>query len=114
MRQVKQPGLPTSDDLGSTFSNSLLRQVRDAGIDIESLRFPNETEFEEKVQTRSNHVKIVQMRHNLAHGNILDYVNRDLGLFTPECLRDECARLKEIAKDWIDEIARYRSSMNTT
>lgn len=114
MHQIEQPGLPNPEDLGSTFSNSLLQQAYGVGMEIEALQFPGETDFEEKVQTRSNHVKIVQLRHSLAHGNVLGYVNCDLDLFTPECLRDDCSSLKAIAKVWIDEIATYRSSIITT
>ncbi|WP_141491742.1 hypothetical protein [Longimonas halophila] len=114
LHQIEQPDLPRSEDLGSTFSNSLLRQAREVGINTKTLQFPGETDFDQRVQTRNDHVRIVQLRHNLAHGNVLDHVNRDLDLFTPECLREVCSDLQGSTKEWIAEIANFRSSNITT
>jgi len=108
MYQLDDPDIPEPEDLGSTLSNSLLRQAREVGIDVGTLQFPEETDFEEKIETRNDNVKVVSLRHDLAHGNVLEYVNRDLNFFTPECLREVSSQLRVVTENWIDEIAAYR------
>jgi hypothetical protein len=106
---------PFDEDLGQTLSNALLRTASLAGLPVGSLAFPGEPDFFEKLESRSPYVELVRVRHNLAHGNIQEYVNRDLGdenaFFTPECLRSLASLLEQLAGKWVTEIAAFRSTL---
>ena len=113
MHQLQDIQLPEADELGATLSNKLLRSANDVGLPIDNLAFPDEADFNDKLNTNRNHVAIVRTRHDLAHGNVLSYLNRDLGednvFFTPECLRDLSEILVPITLAWIDALADFRS-----
>src|SRR4029077_13880211 len=79
-------GKTIEDNLGATLSNPLIKNARDRGLPVRTLAFPNEHDFDLKLAGRE-HVEIVRVRHNLAHGNIVEYMNREQEMFTPECLR---------------------------
>lgn len=105
---------PFDGDLGPVLSNSLLRLAREHGLPVEALAFPDETDFLATLGTRRPEVRIVQIRNDLAHGNIQRYVNRDLGdeiaFFTPECLRRVAESLQVVSMRWAEELARFRSA----
>ena len=48
--------------------------------------------------------EVVRVRHNLCHGNILEYINTDFGednvFFTPECCRGLTHLLHKVSKEW--------------
>jgi hypothetical protein len=86
--EVKQVPL----DKTPTFSNSLLRQARDLGIPVDDLALPSEQDFVNKLKTNKPNVGIVQLRHDLSHGNTMSFIESLPGtkvqFFTPECLRE--------------------------
>lgn len=112
MKSLESADFLADHDLGKTLSNSLLRDAKEAGLPVEALAFPGEEDFHEKLRSNRPHVKIVQVRHNLAHGNILEFVNEELGadnrFFTPECLRDLSSVLEEICERWTEELSKFR------
>jgi len=96
------------DGLGATLSNPLLRHARDRGLPVDTLAFPGEQDFDAKLANRDTYVEIVRVRHNLAHGNIVEYINQEEGLFTPECLRDTSVRLVALSRSWARALGDYR------
>ena len=101
-------GRDVDDDLGATLSNSLLRVAASRGLPVQALSFPGETDLLVKVQRREPYAEIVRIRHNLAHGNIMEYVNREFGIFTPECLRDLSRQLVATARRWARDLGQFR------
>ena len=99
-------------------SNKLIRQARDAGMPVEHLALPKEKDFDIKlVSEKPNQVdvEIVRLRNNICHGNVLEYVNRDMGeaslFFTPECLRQESAWLLAVCRCWASALGTFRENM---
>ena len=101
-------GKDVDDDQGATLSNSLIRVAASRGLPVQALAFPGETDLLFKVQRREPYAEIVRVRHNLAHGNIMDYVNREFGIFTPECLRDLSRQLVTTARRWARNLGQFR------
>lgn len=99
-----------NDAMGATLSNSLLMQCKARGLPIDCLAFPGEVDFATKIKARSPHVEVVRVRHNLAHGNISDYVKATLGAFTPECLRDLAATITGVSQTWAKELGAFRAA----
>lgn len=97
------------DELGPTLSNSLLWKSRERGIPIAELAFPSEADFDVKIEMRQPYVEVVRIRHNLAHGNIMDYINQEYGIFTPECLRDLGAQLLNMSSVWAGSLGEFRN-----
>ncbi|RDB44730.1 hypothetical protein DU490_00080 [Halomonas sp. DQ26W] len=97
------------DELGPTLSNSLLWQSRERGIPIAELAFPSEADFDAKIEKRQPYAEVVRIRHNLAHGNVMDYINQEYGVFTPECLRDLGAQLLKITNVWAESLGKFRA-----
>lgn len=114
MAQIKKPNRVENVDDVSTLSNGLLRVARAQGLPVECLIFPGEEHFEANLQTKT-HVEIVRIRHNLCHGNILEYVNTELGegnaFFTPECCRDLAHMLYAISRNWAADLGRFRKQI---
>lgn len=101
-----------------TLSNRLLSDALDAGLPVEFLAFPNEQGFMQKLSTKppnTLYVEVVRVRHNLCHGNILEYVNTELGeeyaFFTPECCRELAFKLYEVSKGWAQNLGAFRRSL---
>ena len=113
LHRIKHDHFPFEDDLGSTLSNGLLRQARDAGIPVQLLAFPDEPNFSSDLDTKTP-VRLVMMRNKLAHGNVQSFIIRELGddcaLFTPECLREIAAVLEKISYTWMEGLDSYRKS----
>jgi hypothetical protein len=98
-------------------SNLLILQAREEGLPIEQLAFPGEDDFLTKLQTKKPNrvdVKIVALRNDLAHGNVLDFISRDLGedcsFFTPECLLDIADDLLFVSYQWALQLGIFRST----
>lgn len=112
--QLDNPGAEYDSDLGETLSNSLLRKAKENNLPVELLAFRDEVNFLEELQSKKPSVRIVKFRHSLAHGNILEYINKELGpsqhFFTPECLREEANLLRHISVKWCRELAAFRNN----
>jgi hypothetical protein len=88
--------LPNHD----TLSNKLIRKARDAGMPFEAFAFPDESDFFLMLDTKT-YVRLVQLRHNVCHGNISAFIYKFDGesIFVPECLRATAATLLGISYD---------------
>lgn len=57
-------------------------------------------------------MNLVQVRNDLCHGNILKFVNEELGedapFFTPECLRGLSEVLRGLSHRWAEELGTFR------
>ena len=104
----KLEGKKLDDDLGATLSNPLIRRARHRGLPVQALAFPGEHDFDAKLATRDSYVEVVRVRHNLAHGNIVEYINREPGFFTPECLRDTSFHLLGLSRQWAQQLGEFR------
>lgn len=117
LSQVEKPERVEELDPLKTLSNRLLGDALEAGLPVESLAFPNEQDFLNKLSTKRPNivnVEVVRIRHNLCHGNILEYVNIELGqenaFFTPECCRELALNLYEVSKLWAKNLGSFRWS----
>lgn len=80
MAQLEKPTRVKELDPIKTLSNRLLNSAKELGLPVEALAFPNEGDFLEKLETKRQNqinVEIVRIRHNLCHGNILEYINTE-------------------------------------
>jgi hypothetical protein len=117
MHQLKDFHFEEELDCHQVLSNALIRKGDEAGLPVGTLAFPGETDFVAKLNSAGisrRNVEIVRQRHNLCHGNILEYVNRDLcdqnQFFTPECLRGLSSTLVQISKDWVHALGEFRKT----
>lgn len=112
MKQINGADLLEDSDLGATLGNKLLRHANEAGLPVGTLAFPGEDDFADKLKENQNHVEIVRLRHNLAHGNILEFVCRDLGpsdvFLTPDSLQELSDILLDICERWVEGLGDYR------
>lgn len=93
-------------------SNTLLRQGRDAGLPVEALSFPNENDFKGQLDTKTN-VQVVALRHDICHGNILEFIQtlegeEPIQILTPECLRPTAALLLGVSLKWARDLGDFR------
>jgi hypothetical protein len=102
-------------DPAKMLSNRLLSDAKVAGLPVEALVFPGEQDFLIKLKKKRKkplNVEIVRVRHNLCHGNILEYVNDKLGeqdvFFTPECCRELASILHAVSKAWAEGLGAFR------
>lgn len=98
-------------------SNNLILNAQELGMPVVALAFPGETDFLVKLRTAKPNrldVDVVRQRNNICHGDIFDFINRDLGaentFFTPECLRPLALTLVEVSHVWARELVRFRRS----
>lgn len=114
MRQLTGKKLLEVSDLGATLSNSLLRRAGEAGLPVDKLAFPDEADFGSKIRSNQHHAEIVRVRHNLCHGNVLEWINRELGdsnsFFTPECVRPLTQQLLALSVGWTESLGLFRIS----
>lgn len=96
-------------------SNKLILQAKDCGLEVKYLAFDDEVDFFEKlssVKPNRKDVEIVRLRNNICHGNIIDFINRDLGpdnsFFTPELLKNVTERVLKISLEWCVELGKFR------
>ncbi|MBA2781228.1 hypothetical protein [Billgrantia kenyensis] len=118
MSQVEEPARVKALDPIKTLSNRLLKSAQDAGLPVEALAFPEEGDFLEKLESKKPNLvnaEVVRVRHNLCHGNILEYINTDLGednaVFTPECCRELAHILHKVSKEWAAKLGVFRREM---
>lgn len=118
MAQIEKPALVEELDPTRILSNRLLVAARAAGLPVNKLAFPEETDFIQKLESvkpNIRNVEIVRIRHNLCHGNILEYINKELGednyFFTPECCLKLAVQLLIVSKAWVEELGKFRKAM---
>ena len=98
-------------------SNNLISDAKDLGLPIEALAFPNESDFLNKLQTQKPNVvsvEVVRHRNNICHGNILEFIDSDLGressIFTPVSLRILCFELLNVCGLWAEKLGNFRKA----
>lgn len=118
MTQLENPARVEYLDPVKTLSNRLLKSALDAGMPVEALAFPQEVSLLEKLESKKpNQVnaEVVRIRHNLCHGNILEYINTELGeenaFFTPECCRELAHLLHTVSKEWAKQLGAFRRGL---
>lgn len=96
-------------------SNTLINQAQEAGLPIKYLAFNDEKDFFDKLASSKPNrvdVRIVQLRNNICHGNVMEFVNTELGpenaFFTPECLKPVTEQVLAISADWCVMLGRFR------
>lgn len=115
MSQIENPTQVKELDPAKTLSNRLLKSAYDIGLPVEALAFPDEDKFLENLESKRPNkinVEIVRIRHNFCHGNILEYINTNLGedntFFTPECCRELAYLLYEVSREWAMHLRMFR------
>lgn len=118
LAQIENPKLVEELDPKKLLSNRLLKSARDLGVPVDALAFPLEKNFIDKLQSKKpnlENVEVVRVRHNLCHGNILEYINKDLGegqeFFTPECCRELALTLYIVSKEWAKQLGKFRQTL---
>jgi hypothetical protein len=96
-------------------SNNLILQAHDMGMEVKYLAFNDERDFFERLRsTKPNKrdVEVVRLRNNICHGNIVEFINTDLGpknsYFSPELLKGVTERVLAISADWCESIGKFR------
>jgi hypothetical protein len=114
--QLESTGIVSHLDPVKTLSNRLLNDAKSNGLPIEMLAFTSEADFDSKLLSKRPYLvnaKIVRVRHDLCHGNILEFRNSDIGendiFFTPECVRDLANELYQVSKNWVSALGEFRS-----
>lgn len=94
-------------------SNTLLKKAYDSGMPVDLLKFADDEDLIAQVHTRNN-VAIVQLRHDICHGNMLNFIEPigvdDIRILTPECLRPTAARLLGLSYKWSIGLAQFRAA----
>lgn len=112
MSQIKKPCIVTELDNIPTLSNSLLLAAQNNGLPIEALAFPEESLFSDNLNSKKpnkTNVEIVRIRHNLCHGNFLEYTNPEF--FTPECCRPLAHQLHDLCCEWTVQLGKFRKEL---
>lgn len=98
-------------------SNNLIKNADELGLPVDALAFPEEQNFREKLTSEKPDridVEIVRQRNNICHGNIFEFINRELGpensFFTPESLKPLAFTLLEVTTKWAEELEQFRKS----
>lgn len=118
--QVNNPGNELIDlSPYKVLSNNLIKNARDIGMPTDFLAFPDEKNFNLKLESQKPNrvdVELVKQRNNVCHGNILEFINRDLGrensFFTPVSLRQLSFQLLDISGNWAEHLGKYRRAKN--
>jgi hypothetical protein len=115
LRKAAKP-LESPDKVGApeylysdVLSNSLLRKLQQQAVDVTCFCFPDETNdiFLEKLKTKKDPVRLVQLRHDINHGNIQHFIKEtDEGekIFTPDMLQGVCKILEPMAFDFLKNL----------
>lgn len=118
MSQVESPARVEALDPVKTLSNRLLKSAQYAGLPVQALAFPEEGDFLERLASKKPdqvNAEVVRVRHNLCHGNILEYINTDLGedniFFTPECCKELSHLLYKVSREWADQLGVFRRGL---
>lgn len=96
-------------------SNNLIQSAGQLGMPITALSFPGEDDFHDKLASEKPNridVELVRHRNNICHGNIFDFIDRELGpensIFTPESLKPLAFTLLGVSEGWARELGIYR------
>ncbi|MDP3195315.1 hypothetical protein [Tabrizicola sp.] len=98
-------------------SNNLILQASEKGMEVRYLAFNDEQDFMEKLHSSKPNrrdVEIVRLRNNICHGNVFEFINRDLGaensFFSPEALKLVTEKVLAISADWCESLGSFRRS----
>jgi hypothetical protein len=120
LRKAAKP-LENPDKVGApeylhsvSLSNALLRKFQQQSVDVSCFRFPDETNdiFLEKLKTKKDHVRLVQLRHDINHGNIQHFIQEtDEGetIFTPNMLQSVCKILEPMPLEFLKNLKGSKS-----
>jgi hypothetical protein len=118
LAQIENPRPVEQLDPVKLLSNRLLKSAHALGVPVDALAFPHEKNFIGKLESKKPNlekVEVVRVRHNLCHGNILEYINKDLGedqaFFTPECCRELALLLYGVSKEWAKQLGKFRRTL---
>jgi hypothetical protein len=96
-------------------SNRLILQADEAGMPVQYLAFNDEDNFFEKLKSDKPNrvdVEIVRLRNNICHGNVMEFVNVELGpensFFSPESLKTVTEKVLAISADWCEALGVFR------
>jgi hypothetical protein len=96
-------------------SNRLIEQAREEALPVEYLAFNDEHDFFERLQSKKPNqwdVGIVRLRNNICHGNVMEFVNVDLGpensFFSPDSLKIMTEKVLAISADWCEALGKFR------
>lgn len=96
-----------------TLSNTLLRKALKFGLPVETLAFPTESDFLDVIEQKSPNAVVVQLRHDICHGNIIDFVASvealDIQFFRPENLLSTALTLMSVCYGWAHSLAEFRN-----
>jgi hypothetical protein len=105
------------DDLSpyQVLSNTLISHGQKLGMPVQYLAFNDEKDFFEKLaSTKPNRVdvEIVRLRNNICHGNVMEFINTELGprnsFFSPDLLRQVTEKVLAISADWCEALGQFR------
>lgn len=115
LQQIATPYAPQAPSPYRVLSNRLILDAHVHGMPVEKLAFAGEINFFEKLHSEKPDridVEIVRLRNDICHGNVFEFINRELGeenhFFTPECLRDLAVSLLDISKQWTLALGKFR------
>ena len=115
LQQIAATNIPQEPSPHRVLSNKLIQDAYALGLPVEKLAFPGEGNFFDKLQSTKPcrvDVEVVRIRNNICHGNVFEFINRELGegnqFFTPECLRELAISLLEVSKQWALALGKYR------
>lgn len=90
-------------------NHGLLRRAKAAGMPVEMLAYPDETNFLSKIgsQKVEDRVRIVRLRNNICHGNLDIFVkgkagNPDVKIVDNEDIKQEAIHMDRIVLLWAD------------
>jgi hypothetical protein len=115
----KQPEQHDIRDLSPyrVLSNKLILQAQDEGMPVRYLAFNDEDDFLASLTSEKPNkidVGIVRIRNNICHGNVMDFVNVDLGpdnsYFSPELLKTVTEEVLAISADWCEALGQFRKA----
>lgn len=100
-------------------SNNLITNAKELGMPVEALAFPGEDDFLVKLMSEKSKrldVEVVRHRNNICHGNVFEFINRELGpensFFTPESLKPLALTLVDVSQSWAERLGQYRRGKN--
>ena len=104
-------------DRKAILNNGLIAEANDLGFPVATLAFPDEKEYFIKKVKSKERVKLVDVRNDICHGNILKWVdkkycNEDY-LFTPELLIPLLKTLLWISYNWVEELRNFKNLKNS-
>lgn len=96
-------------------SNKLIQQAYEAGMPVRYLAFNDEHDFFDNLKSEKPNrvdVGIVRLRNNICHGNVMEFINVELGpensFFSPEMLKTPTEKVLAICADWAEAMGHFR------